>query len=80
VSCFDERVKASWVLLRPGEFFGARIDSFVNAPDTPGIYRLQAEYEPRDLKTKGQAGMEGNQVRVIANSYKAQPVEIIVRR
>jgi hypothetical protein len=77
---FEEHVKASWVLLRPGELFGARIDSYVDAPDTPGIYKLRTEYEPKALRAVGHAETEGNHVRVITNSYQAPPVEIIVRR
>jgi hypothetical protein len=79
-SSFDEHVKTSWILLRPGELFGARFDSYQNAPDRPGIYKLVAEYEPQAPTTKGHAGTGEDQVRVITNSYQAQPVEIIVRR
>ncbi len=48
----------------------------MNAPDTPGIYKLEAEYVPKELAP----GTEGSQIRVIAGPYQAPPVEIIVRR
>lgn len=77
---FEQHVRNSWILLRPGEMFGARIDSTVDAPDTAGTYKLEAEYEPVKLVTGDHSGPLTNQIRVIAKAYQAAPVEIIVRR
>jgi hypothetical protein len=76
----EERVKTSWVLLHPSEIFGARIDSYENAPNSPGEYTLQAEYSPQKLVNGKTLGPEGNQIYVIAQSYKSPSVKIIVRR
>jgi hypothetical protein len=77
---FEQHVRTSWILLHPGEIFGARIDSSVDAPEAPGIYKLQAEYVPENLVTGDRSGPEGNQIRVIAKTYKAAPIEIMVGR
>jgi hypothetical protein len=79
-SSFEEHVRTTWILLKPGELFGARIEGFLSAPDTPGIYKIEAEYLPEELATGDRAGPLGDQIRVIAQPYNAAPVEILVRR
>lgn len=70
---FEEHVRTSWILLHPDEIFGARVESLLDAPELPGIYKLQAEYV-----TVNRA--DESQIRVIANSYQAPSIEITVRR
>ncbi len=74
---FYEQVKTSWVLLHPGEIFGARIEIMTDAPEVPGTYSLQAAYL-RDKQLGEQLGSEGNQINVIAGHYQARAVQITV--
>lgn len=75
---FEEHVRNSWILLRPGEIYGAKVDTLLDAPDLPGIYTIQARYVPEQLVTGDTSGPPGNQVHVIATSYVATPVQITV--
>jgi hypothetical protein len=75
-SSFEEHVRSSWILLHPGEIFGARVDTLRDAPEVPGVYQIQAEYLPEPLVTGDHSGPPGNEVRVIAEHYRASPIEI----
>jgi hypothetical protein len=79
-SSFEEHVRTSWILLHPGEIFGARVDTMLDAPGLPGIYKIEAKYVPEQLVTGDTSGPPGNQVRVIAKPYAAAPVQITVAR
>jgi hypothetical protein len=77
---FEDHVKSSWILLHPGEMFGSRVDTLRDAPESAGIYTIHAEYVPQQLVTGNTSGPPGNQIHVIARSYEAAPVPIIVAR
>ena len=77
---FEDHVKSSWILLRPGEIFGGRVDTLLDAPDLPGIYTISAQYVPQQLVTGETSRPPGNQVHVIASPYTATPVQITVAR
>jgi len=77
---FEEHVRKSWILLHPGEIFGAQVDTLLDAPKLPGVYKIQAQYVPEQLVTGETSGSPGNQVHVISRPYAATPVQITVAR
>jgi hypothetical protein len=62
---------ASWI-------FGARIDTLLDAPESPGIHTIHAQYVPEQLVTEDASGAAGHQIRVIAKPSTAMPIQITV--
>ena len=75
-----DRIRMSWVLLKPGEFFGARIDSFLNAPNVAGVYRIRARYVPKTLPDHEQYAVKEQNMVLMQSAVEAAPVEIRVIR
>jgi hypothetical protein len=76
---FPERVRASWVLLRPGEFWGARFDSYLDAPDRPGVYQVHARYVPTPVAEQDLALAKKDGMAIIQAQVDAQVFEITVK-
>ena len=68
-------VRSTWIPLKRGHIFGAKVDSLHDAPSVPGTYKLVGIYTVEKA-----SGIDAALDHVIQGQYKSQPVTFHVRR